>query len=253
MISALAKASQVLDESRYLKAAEKASRFIKLEIYDSENKKLYRRWREDDRKVSATASDYAFLISGLIDLYEASFDVEWLNWAIELTEQQNKLFYDQENGGFYMTAEDHDDNLIVRMKEDADNVEPSASSVATLNLLRLSQFADRADFLEIAEKTLTLFGGQMRQYPRSLPQMLVALDYYLSKPRQIIIVGDPELPDTREMLKAVHEQFIPVKILIVLAKDPVLMLLYNKTQPLHCPPSSYKPFLTERLSGRNRD
>ena len=93
MISALAKASQVLGEHRYLEAAEKASRFIKLEIYDSENKQLYRRWREDDRKVTATASDYAFLVRGFIDLYEASFDVEWLDWAVELTEENKKMFF----------------------------------------------------------------------------------------------------------------------------------------------------------------
>ena len=217
MISALARASQVLDEPRYLRAAERASQFTKPEIYDSENKRLFRRWRENERKVAGTASDYAFLVQGLIDLYEASFEIEWLNWAVELTEEQNTLFYDQENGGFYMTASDHDDNLIVRMKGDSDNVEPSAASVATLNLLRLSQFTDREDFLKIAEKTLTLFGDQMKRYPRSLPQMLVALDYYLSKPQQIIIVGGLESPDTQEMLKAVHQRFIPSRILIVLS------------------------------------
>ncbi len=216
MISALARASQVLDEPGYLKAAEKASRFIKSEIYDSENKRLFRRWRENERKVAGTASDYAFLVQGLLDLYEASFDIEWLNWAIELTEEQNNLFYDQENGGFYMTASGYDDNLLVRMKGDSDNVEPSAASVATSNLLRLSQFADREDFLKIAEKTLTFFGAQMKDYPRSLPQMLVALDYYLSKPQQIIIAGDLEAPCTQEMLKAIHQRFIPNKIIIVL-------------------------------------
>ncbi|MFC1714842.1 thioredoxin domain-containing protein [Candidatus Poribacteria bacterium] len=219
MISALARASQVLDEPRYLKAAERASRFTKSEIYDSENKRLFRRWRENERKVTGTASDYAFLIQGLIDLYEASFDIGWLNWAVELTEEQNSLFYDQENGGFYMTASDHDDNLIVRMKGDSDNVEPSAASVATLSLLRLSQFTDSEDFLKIAEKTLTLFGDQMKRHPRSLPQMLVALDYYLSKPQQIIIVGDLDSPDTQEMLKAVHQRFIPSKILVVLSDE----------------------------------
>lgn len=139
-----------------------------------------------------------------------------ITWAVELTEEQNILFYDQEKGGFYMTASGHDDNLLVRMKGDSDNVEPSAASVATLNLLRLSQFTDREDFLQIAEKTLTLFGAQMKRYSRSLPQMLVALDYYFSKPQQIIIAGDLEAPCTQEMLKAVHQRFIPNKILIVL-------------------------------------
>ena len=213
MISALARASQVLNETRYLKAAEKAAQFIHSNLYDS--RQLFRRWRAGDRKGAGLASDYAFLTQGLIDLYEASFDIEWLSWAIELTERQIDLFYDQEKGGFYMTASNHDENLLLRLKEDMDNVEPSASSVASLNLLRLGQLNDRADFLEAAEKNLTLFGNQMKQQPRSLPQMLVALDYYLSKPQHIVIVGDPESSDAQEMLAAIHQRFIPGKVLIV--------------------------------------
>lgn len=216
MISAFARSSQVLNEPGYLRAAEKAAHFIKSKMYDQKNKRLFRRWREGERKIPGNANDYAFLTQGLIDLYEASFDVKWLHWAVELTEEQNNLFYDHQQGGFYMTSIDHDKNLLLRLKKDSDNVVPAASSVAILNLLRLIQFTGREDFLHAAEKTLTLFGAQLKQQPQSLPQMLVALDYYFSKPRQIIIVGDPERSDTQEMLRAVHEQFIPHKILIVL-------------------------------------
>ena len=213
MISALARASQVLNRPEYLEAAEKAASFIHSNLYSS--RRLSRRWRAGDSKGAGLASDYAFLTQGLIDLYEASFEAKWLGWAVELAEGQIDLFYDQENGGFYMTDGSHDENLLLRMKADVDNVEPSASSVASLNLLRLSQFTDRADFREVAEKTLTLFGNQMKQQPRSLPQMLVALDYYFSKPQHIVIVGNLEAPDTKEMLEAVHQRFIPVKALIV--------------------------------------
>ena len=215
MISALARAAQVFDDPEYLKAGEKAASFMRNRLYDSKNNRLYRRWREGERKISGIADDYAFLTQGLLDLYEASFNVEWMDWAIQLTEAQLKLFYDANNGGFYMTAPGHDNNLLIRAKEDSDNVEPSASSVAASNLLRLAQFTDREDFRKPAEKTLTLFGAQMKQQPRSLPQMLVALDYALSKPQQIIIVGDPESSDTRRMLRLVHERFIPNKILMV--------------------------------------
>ncbi len=216
MLSAFARASQVLNEPAYLRAAEKAAEFIQFKMYDTGSRRLFRRWIAEERKVYGIASDYAFLVQGLIDLYEASFDTRWLDWAMELNIQQLDLFYDQEMGGFYMTATDHDRNALLRLKEDLDNVEPAASSVATLNFLRLGQLTRREDLLAAAEKTLTMFSSQMKQFPRSLPQMLVALDYYLSKPQQIIIVGDLAENDTHEMLRAIYGYFIPNKILIVL-------------------------------------
>ncbi|MBI4395806.1 MAG: thioredoxin domain-containing protein, partial [Elusimicrobia bacterium] len=220
MISAYARASSVLDEARYLEAAEKAARFIQKNLYDAKARRLYRRWREGERKVFGTADDYAFLVQGLLDLYEASFYPAWLAWAIELTEEQNKLFHDAEKGGFYMTAQDHDKALLARVKEDSDNVEPAAGSVAALNLLRLAQYTDRDDFRTAAEKTLILYSAQAKEQPRSLPQMLAALDFYLSKPRQIVIAGSPEKDDTRELLKRVRQRYLPNKILIVVDDGP---------------------------------
>jgi uncharacterized protein YyaL (SSP411 family) len=104
----------------------------------------------------------------------------------------------------------------VRVKEDSDNVEPSASSVAALNLERLSWFTGRKDFREKAEKTLALFAAQMRDQPRSLPQMLGALEYTLSKPRQIVIAGDPAAPETRAMFREIYARFIPGKVVMLL-------------------------------------
>ncbi|MBI4051575.1 MAG: thioredoxin domain-containing protein [Elusimicrobia bacterium] len=215
MISALAKAHRILGDPQYLKAGEKAAWFIQEHLYDAKDKRLYRRWRAGERKIFGMADDYAFLVQGILDLYEASFDIRWLDWAMELTEEQNRLFYDVREGGFYMTAPGHDKNLIVRAKEDSDNVEPSASSVAALNLLRLAQFADRGDFREMAQKTLALFGTQMAEQPRSLPQMLVALNFFLSKPIQVVIAGKPDAPDTQAMLRQVSRKFMPNKILIL--------------------------------------
>ncbi|MBI5624358.1 MAG: thioredoxin domain-containing protein [Elusimicrobia bacterium] len=215
MISAFAKAAQVLDDPKYLEAAGRSARFIRKQLYDGKTNRLHRRWREGERKVPGLGSDYALLTQGLIDLYEASFDPAWIEWAVRLSEAQLKLFYDPGKGGFYQTAPGHDKNLLVRTMDDSDNVIPAASSVAALNFLRLSQFTGRKDFREAAEKTLTRFGAQMAQQPRSLPQMLVALDYALSKPRQIIIAGAPAGPDTLKMLREVHQRFIPSKILMV--------------------------------------
>lgn len=215
-ISAFARAYQVLGDERYLSAAEKAAAFMRLNLYESETKRLYRRWRDGEKKVRGIADDYAFLTQGLIDLYEASFDPKWLDWAFELTEEQLSLFFDAEHGGFFMTSPGHDENIIIRVKEDTDNVEPAAGSVAAMNLLRLAGYSDRKDLRRAAEKTMRLFGKQMKEHPAAVPQMLAALDLVLSKPYQIIIVGRPDDPGTKAMLRKVHSRFIPNKILIVL-------------------------------------
>ena len=202
MISAFAKGYQVLGDPKDLEAAQKAAHFLKAHLYDASSRTLYRRWREGDRQALGIADDYAFLAQGLIDLYEADFDPAWLDWAQEITEEQIKRFYDPEKGGFFMTASDQDLNLLVRVKEDHDNVEPSASSVAALNLLRLAQFFDRADFRKEADKTLQAFGSRMKDSPQAMPQMLVALDFALSEPRQIVIAGKPDSPDTQALFKS---------------------------------------------------
>ncbi|PIR15004.1 MAG: thioredoxin domain-containing protein, partial [Elusimicrobia bacterium CG11_big_fil_rev_8_21_14_0_20_64_6] len=220
MISAFASGAQTLDDPAYLAAAEKAARFIRARLYDAKRNRLYRRWRAGERKVSGIADDYAFLVQGLLDLYETSLRAEWLEWAVKLTDAQNELFFDSKDGGFFMTSAGHDKRLLVRVKEDSDNVEPAASSVAALNLLRLSWFTGRKDFREKAEKTLALFSAQMREQPRSLPRMLVALDYALAKPRQIVIAGDRDAPETRAMLREVHARFLPDKILMLLDQGP---------------------------------
>ncbi len=123
------------------------------------------RWRDGDRQARGIADDYAFVSQGLIDLYEADFNPDWLDWSVELTEAQNKRFYDVDKSGFFMTATDQDANLLFRVKEDMDNVEPSASSVAALNLQRLAQYTDRKDFQEMAEKTLKCFGTSLKESP----------------------------------------------------------------------------------------
>ena len=221
MISAFARGYQVLGDTRYLEAGERAAGFIRDNLYEPGKKALYRRWRENERGISGTANDYAFLAQGLIDLYEASFDPRWLYWAIELVDEQKRRFYDSTNGGLFLTASEHDANLLVRVKTGTDNVTPSASSVSTMNFLRIAQFTGRQDLHKAAEKTLNAFGPQMKNTPGAFPQMLTSLNAALSKPLQIIIAGDPSAPETLAMLKEVHNRFIPNKILIVMGNDPV--------------------------------
>ena len=224
MISAYARAAQILDEPRYLENATRAAQFLRTNLYDEKSKLLFRNYRESRSDIEGFADDYAFVIQGLVDLYEASFDIDWLKFAIELQATQDRLFFDKKNGGYFSTS-GKDANVVLRMKDDNDSAEPAASSVAALNLLRLAQFRDDKQLAERAKKTIDAFTPTLSHFASAMPQMLVALDYSLSKPRQIVIAGSPlrvrpsadkiDNPDTKALLQEVHRHFIPNKVLIL--------------------------------------
>ena len=214
MISAYARGAQVLNSSRYLQSAVRAAKFVRSQLWDEKNKTLYRAYRGGRGTVEGFADDYAFVIQGMVDLYEASFDVEWLKFAIELQEAQDRLFFDEKNGGYFSTS-GRDKSVVLRMKDDNDSAEPAASSVAALNLLRLAQFRDEKQLEERGKKTIRAFSATISRFPSAMPQMLVALDFSLSKPRQIVIAGKPDAPETKALLAEVHRHFLPNKILLL--------------------------------------
>src|SRR5438094_4650040 len=178
MISAYARAAQVLDDPRYLEIATRAANFLREQLYDSSRKILYRNYRQGRSDIQGFADDYAFVIQGLIDLYEASFDIEWLKLAIQLQETQDRLFFDEKNGGYFSTS-GKDRSVFLRMKDDNDGAEPAASSVAALNLLRLSQFRDdpAAAGADCVRKTIDAFAATLSHFPSAMPQLLVTLDF----------------------------------------------------------------------------
>src|SRR2546421_849219 len=214
MISAYARAAQVLDEPRYLEAAMRSAKFVRANLYDDKNKTLFRSFREGRGNVEGFADDYAFVIQGLLDLYEASFDVEWLKFAIELQETQDRLFFDEKTGGYFSTS-GKDKSVVLRMKDDNDSAEPAASSVAALNLLRLAQFRNDKQFEDRARKTIDAFAPTAAHFASAMPQLLVAADFSLSKPRQIVVAGKIDNEGTRTLLKEVHRHFLPNKILVL--------------------------------------
>jgi uncharacterized protein len=214
MISAYARGAQVLNSSRYLESAVRAAKFVRSQLWNEKNKTLYRAYRGGRGTVEGFADDYAFVIQGMVDLYEASFDVEWLKFAIELQEAQDRLFFDEKNGGYFSTS-GRDKSVVLRMKDDNDSAEPAASSVAALNLLRLAQFRDEKQLEERGKKTIRAFSATISRFPSAMPQMLVALDFSLSKPRQIVIAGKPDAPETKALLAEVHRHFLPNKILLL--------------------------------------
>ena len=150
----------------------------------------------------------------MLDLYEASFDASWLQFAIQLQETQDRLFFDKERGG-YFSGTGNDPSILLRMKENNDSAEPAASSIAALNLLRLAQFRDEKRWREQAEKTIGAFSPQISHFASAMPQMLVALDFSLGTPRQIVVAGKRDAKETDELLREVHRHFIPNKILLL--------------------------------------
>src|SRR5215469_2636407 len=214
MISAFARAAQVLDDPRYLEVATRAANFLRSDLYDSSGKILYRSYRKGRSNIEGFADDYAFVVQGLLDLYEASFDVEWLKFAMHLQETQDRLFFDEKNGGYFSNS-GRDESVFVRMKDDNDGAEPAASSIAALNLLRLSQIYDDPKIAQRAGKTINAFATILSQFPSGMPQMLVAVENSLGKPRQIVIAGKKDSPETKALLKEVHSHFLPNTIVIL--------------------------------------
>src|SRR5437899_2686889 len=194
MISAFARAGEALDDAQYVNAAQTAAPFVQSKLYSSKTGKLTRRYRAGEIAVEGFLDDYAFFIQGLLDLYEASFDVRWLSWAMQLQGMQDQLFWDSKNGGYYTTS-GADPALLMQTWEDYDGAEPSPNSVAT--------------------RAFAVFSPRLEKFPEALPQLVAALDYSLSKPKQIIIAGQPDAADTRAVLRLVYERYIPNKILMV--------------------------------------
>jgi uncharacterized protein YyaL (SSP411 family) len=213
MISAFARAAQVLNDASYLETATRAGKFIRANLYDKSRKVLFRSYREGRGEIEGFADDYAFVIQGLLDLYEASFDPSSLKFALELQRQMDALFWDNESGG-YFTVTGHDSNILLRLKEDNDSAEPAASSVTALNLARLAAIRNEGELLSSAKKTVNAFARQLAHFPSALPQMLVAFDFLEGSPRQIVIAGDFDSPETKALLAEVHRHFLPNKVLL---------------------------------------
>lgn len=219
MISAYAKAARILDDPRYLEMASSAARFVTTTMVNPGDGTLYRRYRDGEARFSGNLEDYACVASGLIDLYEACFDLHWLDEAVALTSKQIEIFRDRNNGGFF-DAPGTDPTVIVRTKEEYDGAEPTGNSVAALNLLRLASYAGREEWRGLAEGTIASFGSRLDSMPEALPQMLAALIMDLSPPTEIVIAGSPEADDTRAALREVHSHFLPNAVLFLADAGP---------------------------------
>ena len=213
MLGAMARASAVLDEASYRAAAEKNLAFLKARLWDPDTKTLWHRWRDGERDNVQLLEGYAFLLAGVIELYEAGLAAEHLEFALDLAEAMLARFYDADHGGFWQSPPGAND-LILRVKEDYDGAEPSGNSVAVHALLKLGHITGRPKFTKAAEKSLRLFANRLQQVPQALPGMLQALDFSLGEPRRAVVAGDPGRSETRALLRAIHSVYQPNKVVL---------------------------------------
>ncbi len=212
MIAALAKAGRAFNEPRYIEAASKAANFIFSEMVD-DGGCLLRRYREGDASIFGFLDDYAFLVWGLLELYEASYGLRYLKLAVEVNGGMLERFWDTEQGGLYLTSE-NSELVLVRSKETYDGAIPSGNSVAYLNLLRLARMTGDTELDERASELADHFSEQVAMAPSSYAFFLVGLDIALGPSKEVIIVGKEGAEDTEAMLNALGEGFLPNKVVL---------------------------------------
>ena len=213
MIAALAKAARVLDDAEYARSAEIAVQFI-LKTMRRDDGILMHRFREGEVSIPAFLDDYAFLVWGLLELYETTFDVQYLKTARDLNQDMLDHFWDDKDGALFF-AGDYSEKLLVRQKEAYDGAIPSGNSIAMLNLIRLARLLGEAEYEQKASDIAKAFSMQVERSPTGFGMMLSALDFALGPSYEVIIAGDPDAVDTRSMLKTLRERFIPNKIVLL--------------------------------------
>jgi hypothetical protein len=215
-ISAYARAGLVLDDSGYVERAGQAARFLLENLYH--DGRLYRTFKDGKRKNFGVLEDYAFLIAGLLDLYEASGDPQWLEKAVALDAILENHFEDKARGGYFLTGEGHE-NLLVREKPSYDGAEPSGNSVAVLNLLRLYEFTTGNGYKKRAESSFRSLAEILQSNPVALSEMLLAVDFHLDAPKQVLIVVPSEKKkEAASLLDVFRSQFVPNRVLSIVSE-----------------------------------
>jgi uncharacterized protein YyaL (SSP411 family) len=215
MLAALAECAAVFDRDDFRQAAIRNARFVldTLLVPDADGApRLLRTWRNGQAKLNAYLEDYAFYADGLLALYEATFDTQWLDGAQGLIDILLQRFRDEEEGGFYSTSDDHE-TLIQRPKDWDDNATPSGNSVAVGVLLKLAVLRGEERYRQAAARVLRKLGPVLEKHPYGFARMLGALDLYLSAPKEIALIGPTQDPATRALLQAVHALYLPNKVL----------------------------------------
>jgi uncharacterized protein YyaL (SSP411 family) len=207
MIAALSRAGEVFGEEKYIAAAEKASDFI-LSTMQTGDGKLYHRYAKGEKAVFGFLDDYAFLVFGLIQLYEANFNEKYLQASVDLAKKMLGEFWDSLNGGFYFTQKGSDET-VPKIKQSYDGAAPSGNSVALLDLLRLARLTGEVSFEQYSDKLLRAFAADVKGYPMGHSFMLTGLDFTLGPSFSIVLVGEQSADDMKAMLAAIRKNYWP--------------------------------------------
>ena len=213
MIAALSKGSQVFGDKAYADAAANAAQFI-LKNLRTNDGRLLRRFRQKEALYPGYLDDYAFLVWGLIELYEATFDIIFLEEAVALNQAMLDIFWDDQHGGLYFTGKGNE-SLITQSKDLYDGALPSGNSVAALNFLRISRITGNSELEQKAEQLIQAFSKDITSSPIAYTQLLASVDFMFGPAREIVISGDPLLKDTQAMVKAVRKRFLPNKVVLL--------------------------------------
>lgn len=211
MIAALAKGGQILGNKTYVKAAEQAVHFIQDSLFRQE--RLFARFREGNAAYLGYLDDYAFYIWGLLELYAATGKTDYLQMALTLQAQQETLFKDEENGGYFLTGSDAEE-LLIRPKEIYDGAIPSGNSISALNLLRLARLTGDGDWELRAEEQLDSFRSTLSSYPAGYTAFLQALQFALQPSTEILLVGPPNHSSLGSLKETVFNEFLPYSTLL---------------------------------------
>lgn len=210
MIAAMAQAAVALDEPRYAAAARRAADFALSKMREPDGRLLHA-WKDGRARFNGYLDDYACLIDGLIDVYQATFDASYVTAAVALAERMVAQFRDADGGGFFYTSSDHE-SLIARQKDVQDNATPSGNGMAACALLRLARLISRDDFEREGVATLEMLSGHLAEHPLAGGQSLIALDFFLGPTREIVIADSGDGKETGKMLRAVFQRFDPNKV-----------------------------------------
>jgi uncharacterized protein YyaL (SSP411 family) len=212
MIAALAKGAQAFNSAKYAEAAEKSINFVLSKLQTADGRLLHR-YKDGEAAICGYLDDYAFLVWGLIELYEATFETRYLSEAVRLQDDMMRHFWDEEDGAFFYTSDDSE-KLLTRHKEVHDGAIPSGNSIALLNVIRLARMTGKTDYEDKASALAKAISSRQEGITSQNTMFLTALDFLFGPSYEIVIVGNSQSQEAEDMVQALNTSFIPNKVVL---------------------------------------
>ena len=219
MIAAFARAARVLVDSPrrevWRRTAERAAEWLRDHLWNAAERRLLRRYRDGEAAIDGFCEDYAYLTWGLIELFQATGQVEWLDWALELTAVETELFYDERDGGWFSTT-GQDASVLLRLKEDYDGAEPAAASVTVGNLIVLGRLVADTALVDRARRTLERYGPEIGRAVRVMPLMVSNIVLWHTPDTEIVVAGNAGEAATIALERVLARHYLPASVVVPL-------------------------------------